>query len=242
MTRTVLASLAAIALAASSASAQPDIAFDRIRTRTDSLYVYTMDGGEREHTGMIHDQLRTFLHDRRPALRRVYRTTDRRLGNAVDTIVSRLPGLAPLAYTSHRRRHGYVEYRAGRILGRMETDSTPVTIDRALREGVYDGASFDLIVRASPLEEGFALSLPAYVLSADVVVTLYAEVARSERIDAGRGRMVEAWVVEMDFGGMKSTLWIDRETHDLVRQALWLRPDFWVEFDHRAPGEFADGN
>ena len=192
---------------------------------TDTLAVFLVRGTDTARTGTIIDQWQA-SGDR---LMRVYATVDRVLGNGLDTIVSSITDLRPVRYrTRSVERIADLTFSAGRVEGWMRLpngDSTPVAV--GLPSVVYDGASFDLILRASPLREGLELGVPSFLLGPNTVSLLTASVSGTVKVD-GRA----CWIVKADFAGMPVSFWVDKETRILRRQVMQPRVGMQIIFAH----------
>ena len=94
---------------------------------------------------------------------------------------------------------------------------------------VYDDAAFDLVVRASPLRDGFRVVVPSYVIGANAVSNFTASVAGRESIDGH-----ECWVVKATVTGMPVSFWIDAESRRLRRQVMEPRVGFFIILAHAA--------
>src|SRR6267378_4085502 len=142
----------------------------RLGSRADTLAVFLIRGTDTVRTGAVVDEIRV----EKERLIRVYSTTDRVLGNGLDTIISSRDGLRPIAYrTRSASRIARLSFRDLEITGwtRLPNgDSTEVR--ESLPAVVYDGASFDLIIRASPLRDGFSLAVPSFLIGPNTVGTL----------------------------------------------------------------------
>jgi hypothetical protein len=209
----LLACSVAVALPAQTHAPAPDARL--LRLGTDSLVISLVRDGQRRQTGTVVDRLDTTRVDGELRLRRVYRMTDALLGDGLDTLVDQFPSLAPRSVWSRSDRIGSesLTWRNGRVIGSAELPEKPtVSIDTTLSADVYGGASFDLLVRASPLTMGYNVVMPVYV-GRRGLQTLMARVAASESI-AGLG---ETWRVEVDFGGLPVTFWIAKVSRRLVR-------------------------
>lgn len=219
------AHLAFAAVASGQASA-PD--GSRLALGTDSLVIYLVRDDARQRVGRLWDELQRVDVAGRPALRRVYRTENALFGPNLDTVVSRLPDLKPISlWTSGHQASYEARFREDSIVGRRAIGGGSVQpIARVADKTLYDAGTFDLIVRAAPLAEGWSIELPAYLATQDSVVQLRARVTGSEtlRRAAARKPPVDVWVVDMDFAGLSSTMWIEKQSRALVRQVIRLRP------------------
>lgn len=227
MLRALAASALAVVLTAAAAHAQaPDVRMERVRTTADSMQMYLLRGADTMHVGTLWDTLQVTEHAGAPALRRVYRTVNRAFGPEHDVWLYRLPGLTPLSSTDENEGSESLEFRADSVVGwTTGPGGRRRSVARAVGPGVYEGSVFDLLVRASDLREGYSVSVRGYVSTMDSVATLSARVTGTERVAVEGGRMADTWVVEMDFAGLSTTLWIDRQTRALQRQVIRLTPE-----------------
>lgn len=193
-----------------------------LRLTTDSLEVYLVRQGERYRSGTIVDALDTVRVDDELRLQRVYRRTDVALGNGVDTLVDAFADLT-LRRIDSRSDEGGVEHeawRSGRIVGVVEQSGKPTRqIDMAAPGGAYSSASFDLVVRAAPLVDGYTVTVSAFS-GRQGAKTVSARVAASETLFP----FGATWRVEADFGGRAATIWITKDSRRLVRQLVHVAP------------------
>lgn len=242
MLRKTLAAIIAVIATACAASAQagpPDVRIDRVRTGVDSMQIYLVRGGQPTHVGMLWDAVEVIDHAGSPAVRREYRTVNQAFGPEHGVYVYRLPGLTPISIDDEGTSPESLEFRADSVVGWTLLPRRRHNIARALGSGVYDGTVFDLMIRAGDLREGYRIAIPAYITEMDSILTLAARVTGSERVRVEGGRMVDAWVVQMDFAGLASTLWIDKQTRALARQTIDLMPGVSMLMD-RLPVRRAD--
>jgi hypothetical protein len=212
--------------AQASGAPQPD--GRRLRLTTDSLEIYIVRQGKPQRTGLIIDRLDTVRVNGEALLRRVYRTNDAVLGNSLDTLIDALPALSARSVrTLGSRASETLDWQNGRVHGAVEENGKPGrAIDAAVPAGGwYSSASFDLILRASPLAEGYAVSVPAFSGQQGPAV-LTARVVGSEPI-SGYG---DTWRVDADFSGMSVTFWISKTSRQLVRQVMRIAPGAELHF------------
>jgi hypothetical protein len=170
----------------------------------DSLDLYLVQGSAATRVGMVWDELQRVERDGAPVLRRVYRTENAAFGPTLDSTYSRWADLGPISHRAIGRIVSeQVRYRPDSIVGQRTVGGGPVTpITRAWAGELSDGATFDLLIRAAPLTEGYALAIPSFVASTDTVARLTARVVGTERFTPSSGTTaVDAWKVEMDFCG-----------------------------------------
>jgi hypothetical protein len=200
----------------------------RLQLTTDSLEIYVIRQGDRQRAGTIVDALDTVRVNGELRLRRIYRRTDAVLGNGVDTLVDGYADLRLRLVDSRSDGGGveHTEWRNGRVVGVVEQGgNTTRQVDTAAASGVYSSASFDLILRAAPLAQGYTLTIPAFS-GRQGAKTLSAKVAATEMLP-GIG---ETWRVEADVGGRAVTFWISKGSRRLVRQLVRVTPGIEVLF------------
>lgn len=193
-----------------------------LRLTTDSLEVYLVRQGERYRSGTIVDALDTVRVNDELRLQRVYRRTDVALGNGVDTLVDAFADLTLRRIDSRSDEGGveHEEWRGGRIVGVVEQSGKPARqIDMAAPGGAFSSASFDLVVRAAPLVDGYAVTVSAFS-GRQGAKTVSARVAASETLFP----FGATWRVEADFGGRAATFWITKDSRRLVRQLVHVAP------------------
>lgn len=219
--------LLAVALVASAIQAQvkPVVGLDPklLRLATDSLEVYIVNHGDRYRSGTIVDALDTVRVNGELRLERVYRRTDVALGNGIDTLVDAFDDLTLRRIDSRSDGGGVerVEWRNGRVIGTVEQSGKPTrTIDVAAPRGVYGSASFDLILEAAPLANGYTVSVAAFS-GRQGSKTVSAKVAGSEKLSP----FGATWRIEVDLGGRTATFWITKDSRRLVRQLVHVAPE-----------------
>jgi hypothetical protein len=203
----------------------------RLTLGVDSLEIFLLSGGAERRVGRLWDELQRIDVNGTTLVRRVYRTENAVFGPTLDTTYSTWPELRPHAHKAEGRTYtADVIYRADSVVGRRSvTLGTIVPIGRRLSGETTDAASFDLRIRASVLSADFELVSSAYLAAQDSVAQLRARVTGEQRWRAGvTGPIVDVWVVQMDFVGLASTLWIDKATRALVRQTLRLAPEVTI--------------
>jgi len=190
----------------------------RLRLGTDSMEVFLIRGGERGRTGIVVDRLDTVRVDGEVRFHRVYSRIDSILGNGVDTLVDRFPDLVPRRVVSQSDGGGteLLTWRDGRITGSVEQPGQEKrSIDTTVATSLYSGASFDLIVRASPLADGYSIAAAAYS-GRKGARRFTARVAGSEKL----AEFGDTWRVVADYGGLPVTFWITKSSRRLVRQLV----------------------
>ncbi|MGH7650670.1 MAG: hypothetical protein ACREMS_02390 [Gemmatimonadaceae bacterium] len=198
---------------------------DRLRCGVDSLESYLVRGSSRQRTGVIIDTCAVTGTGTQRTLTRVYRATDAILGSRLDTIVDSWPRLEPRSYHSVSSRDTvFLDWSASRLRGKVRVEGKPVISVDEVADTVYNAASFDLILRASPLASNYSVVVPAYIPGRGVV-RLTAKVGDEENVHGQN-----AWRVDADFMGMPVTFWIGKATRQLLRQVMHVAPNVDIEF------------
>jgi hypothetical protein len=195
---------------------------------TASLEVFVVRQGQQQRTGTIVDRLDTIRVNGEVRLQRVYRRTDVILGNGVDTLVDHFPDLAPRSVQSRSDGGGteLLAWSAGRLTGTVEQPGkTKRSIDTTAAPSLYSSASFDLILRASPLAEGYEIAVPAYSGRKGATI-LTAKVIAAEVLP-GFG---DTWRVDANFAGLSVTFWIAKSSRRLIRQVIRVTPETELVF------------
>jgi hypothetical protein len=197
-----------------------------LQLTTDSLQIYIVREGQRHNTGAIVDALDTVRVNGELRLQRIYTRADRVLGNGVDTLVDAYADLR-LRFVDSRSDGGgveHVEWRDGRVVGTVEQTGKPTRqVDTAAASGVYSSASFDLILRAAPLAQGYALTISAFS-GRQGAKTLSARVVASETLP----QLGASWRVEADLGGRSATYWIAKDSRRVMRELVRVAPGIEV--------------
>ena len=200
----------------------------RLTFGMDSLDIFVLSGGVERRVGRLWDEVHRVEIAGASFVRRVYRTENSLFGPTLDSTYFTWPGLRPHAHTSKGTTSAVtVEYRGDSVVGhRSEAPGARLPIARRLQPTVVDAASVELRLRSSSLSIGVRLSEAVYLAAQDSVATVVATVTGQERWRSSlTGQVVDLWVIQMDFAGLSSTLWIDTTSHALVREAVRLTPD-----------------
>jgi hypothetical protein len=220
----LLVATATSAVAQSQAGPQPD--GRRLRLASDSLEVYVVRLGQVQRTGYLVDRLDTLRVGGETVLRRIYRTTDAVLGSSVDTLIDVLSTLQPRSVRTRSDKIAErLDWQTSRVVGVVEeTDKPSRSVESPFPGGWYSSASFDLILRASPLADGYGVAVPSFS-GREGSRVLTAKVTGSEGADLG-----DVWVVDADFAGVPVTFWISKATRRLVRQVMYVAPGTQIMF------------
>jgi len=184
----------------------------RLAQRTDTFATYFIRGSDTVRSGTVIVTIRsdgtllTRTHD-----------DEESFAPQHDTIVDRVDSFLPVAHRSHTASGtGVLRFERGAATGWQRlVNGDSMAVNMPFPAGVYNAASFDLIVRASDLREGLQLDLRGFRLGDNVVVTLRGRVTGTEVVD---GR--PCWVFRGSNGMLPVTFWVDQETRALRRQLL----------------------
>jgi hypothetical protein len=193
-----------------------------LQLSTDTLEVYLVREGERQHTGTIVDALDTVRVNGELRLQRVYTRTDTVLGNGVDTLIDAFADLTLRRINSRSDGGGVerVEWQGGRIVGSIEQSGKRTReIDTDAADGVYSSASFDLVLRAAPLANGYKITIAAFA-GREGTKTVSARVVGTETTPP----FGATWRVEANFGERTAIFWITKDSRRLVRQLVRVTP------------------
>jgi hypothetical protein len=224
----LVATLAVGALPALAAAQRPTSGPDGrlLRLGVDSLAMYLVQGTDTTRTGTLRDELSVAHEDGRELLRRVYVSIDRVLGMRVDTLVDVRADLRPVRHRSHTdRAMEAVDFAAGRASGWLRPangDSVPVDASSA---DAFNASSFDLVLRASPLRDGWEATIPTFHPTTRAVTALRARVVGAEHV-----AQEWCWRVQAEFAGTPVTFWIGRTSRALRQQVMQVRPDVQILF------------
>jgi hypothetical protein len=213
-------------------SSVPGVEAQRLRLGLDSMFISVVRGRDTIPTGMLWDDLRLVDEGGSSVLQRVYRSQDRILGTRVDTLVDQSNSLLALRHRSRTdRSHEFLNFSSGRAVGwvRLANGDSSI-VDIAIPPAVYNGSSFDLVIRSSPLAEGWSTETPVFVASSRSMVPIQARLVGQEVVSGEH-----CWRVEADFGGMAVTFWIHEQTRDLWQQVMHVSPDVHILFQRAVP-------
>lgn len=209
-----------------------------LRPSTDTLYQYLVRGADTTFIGTVVDALELATIDGRRVLRRVYSGDSRLTGISRDTLIDDAATLRPVRTASYSSRAiEHVAYSRDRALGWiLQPTGDSLRIDAEIPTHVYSASSFDMVLRAAPLTDGWRATVPAFVASSRVVVPMTARVAGTERVDG-----LECWRVDAEYMGMSVTFWVERESRRLCRQEMRPQAGIALLFTRRGPGSSRRG-
>ncbi|MDR0786440.1 MAG: hypothetical protein LBG44_01000 [Gemmatimonadota bacterium] len=205
-------------LTAQTSSIRPEL----IRSGVDTLYSYLINRSDTVEIGFVIDEISRVPGGDRSTIRRVYISQDQVRGISVDTILDDALTLKPIALR-HRSSGNLALFDFGEELVEgwmMLANGDSVAVSTPISNKVYGSSTFDLVLRSSPLEEGWRTEVSAFLASTRTAVPLQARVDGSEDIGGN-----PAWRIQADFAGTPVTFWVDKASRSLVRQSMRINPD-----------------
>lgn len=204
----------------------PAIDGSAIATGEGTMRLVLVQGGREQEVGTETQTVHATEVNGQPALRIVEVLQSPVLGVSTDTLVVLQKTLAPLHHRSQNARRALVlDFDGARVTGSLTPAGGAAQPVQATLDGaVFDANALELVLRALPLREGYAVNIPAYLHEAGGKVWVKARVTGSEHVDAGGGAHAEAWVVEAEIAGQKITYWIAKERRELLKQVLVPAP------------------
>ena len=156
------------------------------------------------------------------SLRRVQTLDSRELGMLRVEVLMSPSTFAPLrSQSAGLLGDSALAYGDGLVHGSVAETAVSHPLDRP----VFDAWAVEVILRSLPLDEGYAVEIPAYVCRDRAVVAV---TARVEALDEAAGE--RAWRVAVDFGRLRSTYWVGTETRAFLRQDLLLSSGATLSF------------
>jgi len=204
----------------------------RLTLGSDTLIAFLVRGSDTTQIGRVVDELSERSMNGRRVLHRIYRSDNQLSGPSLDTLIDEFEALRPI---SQRSRSGraielveFTDRRASGVVLQPTGDS--LLVDVGLPQTVFSSSSFDLVLRAAPLADGWTTTVPSFVTSTRVVVPMHARVAGTERIGAD-----ECWRVEAEYMGMSVAFWVAQQSRKLCRQEM--RVQAGITLLYRRPSE-----
>lgn len=198
----------------------------RIRADTATRRLVLVQGGQEREVGTLRTELTLADIGGQPTLVRVQALSSPMLGTSTDTVVVARTTLAPIRHRSvNARRTMSLDFRGDSIVGSVTptgaaAQSVAVRADTAL----FDSNAIDLILRALPLADGYAVRHPVYLHEGGGKVWVTSRVTGSERLAAEGGAMVDAWVVESKIGPQTVRVWIAKDSGEVLQSVLDAAP------------------
>lgn len=191
----------------------------RIAPGTRERRLLLTQNGEERQLATVSEEVTEIQVDGRSALRRV-QSVRLAIGVATDTVVVLRETLAPVRHRSHNpQRVLSLDFDGAKVTGSITpAGGEPRPVAAELDAPVFDSNPLDLLLRALPLAEGYAVRIPIYIHELGGRVWVATRVAGSETVEAGEGGTEDAWVVEVEAQGRTSRFWIAKASRELLRQ------------------------
>lgn len=143
-------------------------------------------------------------------------------GEIVDTAALELPTLAAVAHRSHQpARIMRFTFQGGDALGtvtaRRPSGDSITAVDQPLGGPIFDSNVIDLVVASLPLGPGYATELPFFIYERGGRVAVPVAVRERATVTFARLGPREAWIVSVAVPGAPATVWVDTQTHAVLR-------------------------
>ncbi len=140
-------------------------------------------------------------------------------GVIVDTALAELRTLRAVAHRSHQptrtMRFAFVgDDAVGTVAAGTAGDSA---VRQALGGPIFDSNVLDLVVSALPLHQGFSSELPFFIYERGGRVPMTVAVRERTTVPFARLGSREVWVVAVGVPGAPATVWVDTQTHAVLR-------------------------
>lgn len=128
---------------------------------------------------------------------------------------------------NHREFSGsHLTYRRRPRIQKIGDEPGEVTEGEATLETPpfdFFGGMYGLLLAALPLKEGLWVRLPAVEEDKEILSWVVARVGGRSRVDSGKGKTVEAWLVKAETHDGPMTFWLTKDPPYIIR--LEFRPD-----------------
>ncbi|MGQ0713664.1 MAG: prolyl oligopeptidase family serine peptidase [Gemmatimonadaceae bacterium] len=204
----------------------PTVSTSRLGAATETRRLVLVQGGQQREVGSLRSETIVTEVGGRRALLRVQTLTSPMLGTGVDTVVVDRATLAPIRHRSaNARRTMSLDYRGDSIVGSVTpTGGSAQAIALRPDTALFDANSLDLILRALPLAEGYAVRQPVYLHEGGGKVWVTSRVTGSEQVTGDGGAMVDAWVVESKMGPQTFRFWVAKDSREVLQSVLDAAP------------------
>ncbi len=177
---------------------------ERIRSGTNSYTLTMIRNGTPQPLATLVDATRWDTVAKVPMLHRV-QTLQRGTSGLVDSSMTNGRTLAPRMHRSYQSsRKILLDYNGRRVKGSFTpTDLPGIAVDTTLSVTPFDSGNWDLLVRAMPLDSGYAARFPVYDFDAGLHLyivhvtgsdTLSGEPAHVVRFTLAQGREATVWI------------------------------------------------
>lgn len=202
--------------------------------------VYAFPGKEPFLVGTWTDELATVDVDGRHLLKRT-QMADYAKYNIVTTYVNVFDPktLSPVSMDFKRSDTGewaHRDFESTRVIYRRgdSGDATKTQTGQLdMKEPVFDynGGMYGILLAALPLKEGFQATLPSLSEDLDELDQVTVRVGKQELVDAGPGKQVLAWPVDMEANYANkshSIFWVTKEAPYVIKLVTVIPTGKWV--------------
>ncbi len=205
---------------------------NRLSPGTDTLHVRVRQGDQRLEIATMTQELTAVRRDGRPAWLRVQRMVSSVAPTVIDSAWVDRATLAPIERRSHDSREDAAYSFRGRVVdGSVRSaDGSTRAVSDTFDVALFDSNPLDLVVRALPLEAGYAARIAAWEPQLGGRIEVEARVVGEATVEAAGGRRRDAWIVEIARGDTKGRLWVGKEKRDLLRQESEASAGIALEF------------
>jgi hypothetical protein len=223
-----LAAPAAPASAAEAVEIRPGHAAIRgsaITPGTRTMRLVLVRNGVEQQIGTMTDQIVETTVGGKPAFRRVKTVTSPTPGVAnSDTTVWLRDGFAPVSYRGgSATRTTVLDFAGATVTGTVTVAGTAQPVNLTADVPVFDSNVLDVLMRALPLAEGYAVKVPIYLHEAGGRTWITARVTDLIQADVDGARR-DVWVVRADPMNRPIVQWITRDTRELLGTVVQVQP------------------
>jgi len=143
-------------------------------------------------------------------------------GEIVDTAIAELATLRAVAHQSHQptRTMRFIfqgDDAVGTVAWHGPAGDSIVQVRQPLGGPIFDSNVIDLVVAALPLREGFTAALPFFIYERGGRVSMPIAVRERSTVAFPRLGQREVWVVTVGVPEAPATVWVDTQTHAVLR-------------------------
>ncbi|HKF55452.1 MAG TPA: hypothetical protein VKJ45_08415, partial [Blastocatellia bacterium] len=120
-----------------------------------------------------------------------------------------------------------VRYRRGKSPDKSNAETGQLKMDEPVFD--YHGGLYGLLLSAFPLKEGFTATIPTLSEDQDLFEWTTFTVRKPEPVEAGPGKQVMAWPVEIDEANKSHLVfWISKEAPYIIKLVNIIPSSRWV--------------
>lgn len=146
-------------------------------------------------------------------------------GEIVDTALAELPSLRTVAHRSHQpARTMRFDFVGSVAEGSVSTNGTAgdtahrvQAVHQSLGGPIFDSNILELVIAALPLQPQYSTELPFFIYERGGRVPMAVAVRERMRVTFPALGEREAWVVSVGVPGAPATVWVDVNTHAVLR-------------------------